>query len=83
IADSRSFDEAVKGMFRYGGAKYDYATMKLPDYQSKQRYEAYLKGMKERRQAINQTNNGELDKLDKGVDSMAVTANAVINEAKK
>ncbi|GAB7231386.1 CHAP domain-containing protein [Facklamia hominis] len=83
IADSPTFDQAVKGMFRYGGAKYDYATMNLSDSQSKQRYEAYLRGMKARRSAINQANNEELDKLDKGVDSMAVTANAVINEAKK
>lgn len=83
IADSPTFDQAVKGMFRYGGAKYDYATMNLPEWDKKGRYEAYLKGMKARRQAINQANNGELDKLDKGVDSMAVTANAVINEAKK
>ena len=83
IADSKTFDEAVKGMFRHGGAKYDYATMNLPDSQSKQRYEAYLKGMKARRSAINQANNGALDKLDKGVKYMAVTANAVINEAKK
>lgn len=83
IADSDTFNEAVKGMFRYGGAKYDYATMNLPEWDKKGRYEAYLKGMKARRQAINQANNGELDKLDKGVDSMAVKANAVINEAKK
>lgn len=83
IADSKNFDEAVKGMFRYGGAKYDYATMNLPDSQSKQRYEAYLRGMKARRSAINQANNGVLDKLDKGVENMTATANAVIQEAKK
>lgn len=86
IADSGSFDQAVKGMFRHGGAKYDYATMNLPDSQSKQRYEAYLKGMKARRQAINQANNGKLDNLDqkfKGADQMTVTASAVIQEAKK
>lgn len=83
IADSPTFDQAVKGMFRYGGAKYDYATMNLPDSQSKQRYEAYLKGMKARRLAINQANNSALDRLDKGVKTMAVTANAVIEEAKR
>lgn len=86
IADSPTFNQAVKGMFRYGGAKYDYATMNLPDSQSKQRYDAYLKGMKERRQAINQTNNGKLDDLDqkfKGADTMTATASAVIQEAKK
>lgn len=83
IADSKTFDQAVKGMFRYGGAKYDYATMNLPDSQSKQRYDAYLKGMKARRSEINQANNGALDKLDKGVENMAATANAVIEEAKR
>ena len=83
IADSPTFDQAVKGMFRYGGAKYDYATMNLQDSQSKQRYEAYLKGMKARRQAINQANSGALDKLDKGVENMTATASAVIQEAKK
>ncbi|MDK7188132.1 CHAP domain-containing protein [Facklamia hominis] len=86
IADSGSFDQAVKGMFRHGGAKYDYATMNLPDSQSKQRYEAYLKGMKARRQAINEANGGKLDDLDqkiKGADQMTATASTVINEAKK
>lgn len=86
IADSSTFDQAVKGMFRYGGAKYDYATMNLADSQSKQRYEAYLRGMKARRSAINQANGGKLDDLDQKnerVDKMAATASAVIQEAKK
>lgn len=83
IADSPTFDQAVKGMFRYGGAKYDYATMNLPEWDKKGRYEAYLRGMKARRSAINQANNGVLDKLDEGVENMAVTASAVIQEAKK
>ncbi|MGX7091167.1 CHAP domain-containing protein [Hutsoniella sourekii] len=84
IADSATFAEAVKGMFRYGGAKYDYATMNLPDSQSKQRYEAYLKGMLSRRTAINHANNGALDKLDnkEGVGSMT-TAQDVIRIARK
>ena len=86
IADSKTFDEAVKGMFRHGGAKYDYATMNLPEWDKKGRYEAYLRGMKARRSAINQANNGKLDDLDqkiKGVDTMTATASAVIQEAKK
>lgn len=60
IADSPTFNQAVKGMFRYGGAKYDYATMNLPEWDKKGRYEAYLRGMKVRRSAINQANNGKL-----------------------
>lgn len=83
IADSNTFDEAVKGMFRVGGAKYDYATSNLPDYMSKERYENYLKGMRARRQAINEANDGALDRLDKGDDIMAANASAVINEAKR
>ncbi|MBG9981762.1 CHAP domain-containing protein [Aerococcaceae bacterium DSM 111020] len=83
VADSATFDKAVQGMFRYGGAKYDYATMNLPESQSKQRYEAYLRGMKARREAINQSNDGALDKLDKGVDYVAVTATQMLAEARK
>lgn len=86
IADSKTFDEAVKGMFRYGGAKYDYATMNLPEWDKKGRYEAYLKGMKARRQSINRANNCKLDDLDqkiKGADQMTAIASAVIQEAKK
>lgn len=86
IADSPTFNQAVKGMFRYGGAKYDYATMNLPEWDKKGRYEAYLRGMKARRSAINQANGGKLDDLDQKnerVDKMAATASAVIQEAKK
>lgn len=78
VADSETFDEAVKGMFQVGGAKYDYATMNVQD--SKQRYELYLKGMKARRQAINNANNNILDKLDGG--SEMATATKVLNVAK-
>ena len=91
VANSSSFDEAVKGMFRCGGAKYDYATM---DYRpndtsleaSKARYEKYLAGMKARREQINRANNGSLDQLDKverkGETNMP-TVNQLIIELKK
>lgn len=62
IANSDTFDEAVKGMFKYGGAQYDYATMNVEG--SKRRYELYLEGMKARRNAINNVNGGILDILD-------------------
>lgn len=80
VADSATFEEAVKGMFKVGGAKYDYAASG---------FDHYSKGMKARRQAINRSNNGALDKLDnakesnKGVDNMQGTAQAMISEAQK
>lgn len=82
VADSETFDEAVKGMFIVGGAKYDYATMDLPDGESQERYEKYLRGMKARRGHINEANNGALDEMDnennKGDDNMTVTAEQVL-----
>ena len=58
VAGAKTFDEAIKGMFKVGGAKYDYAASG---------YDHYLKGMRARREAINQANNGGLDDLIKGV----------------
>ena len=51
VADSETFQDAVKGMFVYGGAQYDYATMNVEG--SEQRYRLYLQGMQARRTAIN------------------------------
>lgn len=79
VADSKTFDDAVRGMFQYGGAKYDYATMNIQG--SQKRYELYLQGMKARRQAINNANGNILDKLDGGGEEMA-TATKVLNVAK-
>ena len=80
VSGTKTFDEAIKGMFKVGGAKYNYAASG---------YDHYLKGMRARREAINQANNGALDKLDnakesnKGVDTMQGTAQAMISEAQK
>lgn len=74
VSGHSDFKQAVKGLFRVGGAKYDYAASG---------YEAYLKGMVSRRQAINQANNGYLDQLDKGGEPMAITAQHVLNVARK
>lgn len=74
VAGTTSFDEAVKGMFKVGGAKYNYAASG---------YDHYLKGMRARRTAINQANNGGLDSLIKGVDkSVTVTAKKVLDVAR-
>lgn len=70
VSGTKSFNDAIKGMFKIGGAKYDYAASG---------YEHYLKGMMARRASINQANNGALDLIDKGVDTMAVTAEQVLN----
>lgn len=64
VQDSETFDECVHGMFRVGGATYDYATMNVEG--SQQRYELYLAQMQARRNAINQANNNLLDRLDNG-----------------
>ena len=86
VADN-DFDSAVLGMFRYGGAKADYATMDIPESStaSKVRSGLYLKRMQERHLALNNANDGALDKLDqeKGVDNMTVTATQLLTEAKK
>ena len=74
VAGAKTFDEAVKGMFKVGGAKYDYAASG---------YDHYLKGMRARREAINQANNGGLDDLNKGVsETVAVTAKQVLDVAR-
>ena len=57
VADSPTFDLAVKGMFKVGGATYDYATLG---------YTQYLANMKSRRASINNANNGILDRIDNG-----------------
>lgn len=85
VADSATFGEAVKGMFRCGGAKYDYATMNINGDSmavSHQRYEAYLKGMKARRTAINNENKGYLDQLDKKGDDNVATVRQVLDVAR-
>lgn len=87
VADSATFDEAVKGMFICGGAKYDYATMNIEGDNlevSQKRFEAYLKGMRARRNAINEQNKGVLDDLDrKEGKTMAESANVVLAKARE
>lgn len=74
VSGAKTFDEAVRGMFKVGGAKYDYAASG---------YDHYLKGMRARREAINQANNGGLDDLIKGVSkTVAVTAKQVLDVAR-
>ena len=74
VSGAKTFNEAVKGMFKVGGAKYDYAASG---------YDHYLKGMRARREAINQENNGGLDGLIKGVsETVIVTAKQVLDVAR-
>lgn len=74
VAGAKAFDEAVKGMFKVGGAKHDYAASG---------YDHYLKGMRARREDINQANNGGLDDLIKGVNkTVTVTAKQVLDVAR-
>lgn len=59
VSDVASFDLAVKGLYKAGGAKYDYAALG---------YEKYLERMVARKKAIEGENKGMLDYLDQLVD---------------
>ena len=54
VSGAKSFSDAIKGMFKVGGAVYDYATTG---------YDNYLVGMSSRLKAI-ESENGSLDKFD-------------------
>ena len=74
VSGAKTFDEAIKGMFKVGGAKYDYAASG---------FDHYLKGMRARRTDINQANNGGLDDLIKGASkTVTVTAKQVLDVAR-
>lgn len=60
VAGAKTLAESVKGMFRYGGALYDYAIVDI-NYTSQQRYESYLTKVASRLKAI-EKENGSLDK---------------------
>lgn len=55
VSSAKTFSDAVKGMFKVGGAVYDYAATG---------YDNYLVGMSSRLKAI-EAENGSLDKFDK------------------
>lgn len=61
VSGAETFEQSVKGMFIYGGARADYATMNVEG--SKLRFEKYLVGMASRKKSIEQV-NGSLDKYD-------------------
>lgn len=60
VAGAKSLADSVKGMFRHGGAKYDYGIINI-NYTSKQRFEAYLAMVVSRLKAI-EKENGSLEK---------------------
>lgn len=57
VKGKKNIDDYTKGLFRVGGAKYDYAAVG---------YGGYIGSMRSLRNGINQANNGVLDKLDRG-----------------
>ncbi|HER8308367.1 TPA: glucosaminidase domain-containing protein [Streptococcus pyogenes] len=87
VSGAKTFSEAVKGMFKAGGAKYDYAATG---------YDNYLVGMASRLKAIEQENGplskydkqtdisvGQSDKIDVVIDSLEITINGVTYTATK
>ncbi|HEL1104010.1 TPA: glucosaminidase domain-containing protein [Streptococcus equi subsp. zooepidemicus] len=87
VSGAKTFSEAVKGMFRVGGAKYDYAAAG---------YDNYMIGMSSRLKAI-EAENGPLDKYDQQtvtdvgqpdnidvvIDSIEITINGITYTATK
>ncbi|MGJ0023041.1 peptidoglycan amidohydrolase family protein [Streptococcus canis] len=87
VSGAKTFSEAVKGMFKAGGAKYDYAASG---------YDSYIVGMASRLKAIEQENGplnkydqqtdisvGQSDKIDVVIDSLEITINGVTYTATK
>ncbi|VHB87859.1 peptidoglycan amidohydrolase family protein [Streptococcus pyogenes] len=87
VSGAKTFSEAVKGMFKVGGATYDYAASG---------YDNYLVGMASRLKAIEQENGslakydqltdidvGQSDKIDMVIDSLEITINGVTYTATK
>ncbi|HEQ1100126.1 TPA: peptidoglycan amidohydrolase family protein [Streptococcus pyogenes] len=87
VSGAKNFSEAVKGMFKVGGAVYDYAASG---------YDNYIVGMSSRLKAIEQENGplnkydkqtdisvGQPDKIDVVIDSIEITINGVTYTATK
>ncbi|CQR24566.1 prophage LambdaSa2, lysin [Streptococcus varani] len=87
VSGAKTFSEAVKGMFKVGGAVYDYAASG---------YDSYIVGMASRLKAIEQENGplskydqqadisvGQSDKIDVVIDSLEITINGVTYTATK
>lgn len=87
VSGAKTFSEAVKGMFKVGGAAYDYAASG---------FDSYIVGMASRLKAIEQENGplskydqqtdisvGQSDKIDMVIDSLEITINGVTYTATK
>ncbi|NQP40272.1 holin [Streptococcus suis] len=88
VSGARTFSDSIKGMFKIGGAKYDYAAAG---------YESYLVGASSRLKAI-ESENGSLtkfdavsnnvhsvdpDKISVDIDGIEVTINGVVYKLEK
>ncbi|HER1570670.1 peptidoglycan amidohydrolase family protein [Streptococcus pyogenes] len=87
VSGAKTFSEAVKGMFKVGGATYDYAASG---------FDSYIVGMAGRLKAIEQENGslakydqqtdinvGQSDKIDVVIDSLEISINGVTYTATK
>lgn len=87
VSGAKTFSEAVKGMFKVGGATYDYAASG---------FDSYIIGMAGRLKAIEQENGslakydqqtdidvGQSDKIDVVIDSLEISINGVTYTATK
>lgn len=69
VTGKKTFAEAVKGLFKAGGAKYDYAALGYPKYAER---------ISARKDGIEKANPGELARLDKIVDDFEMVDNDAV-----
>lgn len=79
VKGADSIDAYTKGLFRVGGATYDYAIVQ-ENYTSQQRYEHYASLMRDIRSGINRNNNNAMDNLDNQYRSIGTVGTAPVSQ---
>lgn len=78
VKGANTIADYTKGLFRYGGATYDYAIIQN-NYSSQQRYEHYLTQLASVRNGINKDSNNAMDILDNQFKSAGTVGTAPIS----
>lgn len=86
VAGAATVKDATRGLFRVGGARYDYATCNIPENDpnaSSKRFQSYYSGIKALSDAMIRENGSYLTDQVKGANTMPKTAVNLVNFAKK
>lgn len=78
VKGANTIADYTKGLFRYGGATYDYAIIQN-NYSSQQRYEHYLTQLASVRNGINKDSNNAMDILDNQFKSAGTVGTAPVS----